>query len=211
MHPKKQKLIDYWKSHGIITDPRVLDAFAKVPREDFLPEHLKDNAYEDRALPIEKNQTISQPTTVMIMTQALDIQPNHKVLEVGTGSGYQAAILAQLADKGIVYTTEIIKELCEYSKRRLKKYQNVHVFHRDGIEGVEEFAPFDRIIITAACPEMPKPLINHLSKNGIIIAPVGTQYVQKMIIGIKKGKNFSTHSIGEFVFVPLTGKYGFTV
>src|SRR3989344_1508533 len=110
MDPRKQKLIDYWKSSNIITDQRVLDAFANVSREDFLPERLKDQSYEDRALPILQGQTISQPTTVMIMTQALDVQPNHKVLEVGTGSGYQSAILAELANKGQVYTTEIIKE-----------------------------------------------------------------------------------------------------
>ncbi len=210
MSSRKQKLIEYWRSEKIIIDERVLDAFANVPREEFVPEHLKDRAYDDIALPVLGGQTISQPTTVMMMTQALDVQPGHNVLEVGTASGYQASLLAELAGKeGHVYTTEIVPELYAYGKRKLKKYNNVSVFNRDGIEGVEEFAPFDRIIVTAACPEIPQPLIDQLNKDGIIVAPVGTLHTQKMVVGVKKGKKFSTHSIGEFVFVPLTGKHGF--
>ena len=210
MDPHKQQLIDYWRSHHIITDERVLKAFGNVQREDFLSERFKDQPYDDRALPLEKGQTISQPTTVVLMTQALDIHPGHRVLEVGSGSGYQAALLAELSEsQGHVYTTEIVSDLYDYAKRRLKKYANVSIFYRDGIEGVEEFAPFDRIMVTAACPQIPQPLINQLGKNGVIVIPVGTLYEQKMLVGVKKGKKFSTHSLGEFVFVPLMGKYGF--
>ncbi len=210
MHPEKQRLIEYWRTSRLITDERVLAAFEQVPREDFLPEHLKQHAYEDRALPLLQGQTISQPTTVMIMTQALDVQRGQKVLEIGTGSGYQAALLAELVDKqGHVYATEIVAELYEYGKKRLRAYKNVSLFHRDGIEGVEEFAPFDRIIVTAACPRIPELLIGQLGKKGVIVIPVGMPYAQKMMVVVKRGKIFETHSIGEFVFVPLRGKWGF--
>ena len=206
----KQTLIDYWKSHRIITDERALQAFEKVPRENFLPKDIKEYAYEDKAFPIVGGQTISQPSTVMIMTQALDVQPGQNVLEIGTGSGYQAALLAELVKpKGNIYTTEIIKAAYEFGKKNLKPYQNVTVLFNDGTFGAEAYAPFDRIIVTAACEEIPSSLLAQLKNKGKIVVPVGTPYEQKMIVGIKKGKHLETRSIGEFVFVPLTGKYGF--
>ena len=187
----KQSLINYWIKLKTITDKRVINAFKKIPRENFLPKTLKEYAYEDKPLPILKKQTISQPTTIMIMTQALEVKPGNKILEIGSGSGYQSALLSILVGKkGKILTLEIIPELVNFAKNNLKKFENVEVIQGDGSKGYKKQAPYDRIIITAACPEMPKPLINHLSKNGIIIAPVGTQYVQKMIIGIKKGAKF---------------------
>jgi len=210
MQAQKQGLIDYWKSNKIITNPRILSAFESVPREDFLPKHLKEHAYEDRALPIIGGQTISQPSTVMIMTQALDAQQGQKVLEIGTGSGYQAALLAELVKpKGQVYTTEIAKAVYEFGKKNLEKYQHVTVLFADGTMGAEAYAPFDHIMVTAACKEIPLSLIAQLKNKGSIVVPVGTPYEQKMIVGMKKGKKLETHSIGSFVFVPLTGKYGF--
>ncbi|MEK6839637.1 MAG: protein-L-isoaspartate(D-aspartate) O-methyltransferase [Nanoarchaeota archaeon] len=207
---QKQALIKYWKNNKIITDERVINAFAKVPREDFLPKYLKERAYEDVALPIAGGQTISQPSTVMIMTQALAVESGHTVLEIGTGSGYQAAILSELVKpKGHVYTTEINKEAYEFGKKNLKQYKNIAVIFSDGSMGAEAYAPFDRIILTAASPSIPEPLIKQLKDKGIIIAPLGTPYEQKMVIATKRGKHLTTKSIGEFVFVPLTGKYGF--
>ncbi len=209
MNPQKQALIEYWRSHKIITDERVLQAFEQIAREDFLPKHLKEHAYEDRALPLVGGQTISQPSTVMIMTQALDVQQGQKVLEIGTGSGYQAALLAELVKpKGQVYTTEIVKAVYEFGKKNLEKYQHVTVLFADGTMGAEAYAPFDRIMVTAACRNIPLPLVAQLRRRGLLVVPVGTPYEQRMIVGMKKGKTLETHSIGSFVFVPLTGKYG---
>ena len=189
----------------------MLKAFEDVPREDFLPDQLKEHAYDDRAMPLLQGQTISQPSTVMIMTQALRVQEGMTVLDIGSGSGYQAALLATLAGKsGQVYATEIVAELCAYAQERLQGYDHVRLFHRDGIEEMKEFAPFDRILVAAACPRIPQPLIDQLREGGILVAPVGTVHEQKMIVGKKERKELITHSLGDFVFVPLTGKWGFT-
>ena len=204
----KQKLIDYWQSSGIIKDKKLIEAFKEVKREDFILNGYEKEAYGDYPLPILKGQTISQPTTVMIMIQALELKPEDKVLEVGAGSGYCGAIIAKLAKK--VITTEIIKDLKEFAEKNLKKakIKNIKVVHYDGSKGYEKEAPYDKIIVTAACKTMPEPLIKQLKENGIIIAPVGGFLSQKMIKGIKKNGKLETHSLGYFTFVPLTGEYG---
>jgi len=206
----KKSLIDYWKKGKVITNKKVIEAFRKVKREDFIPKVLKDRVYEDNPLEIGFGQTISQPTTVMIMTQALNVKEGDKILEVGTGSGYQSAILSVLVGKnGKVYTTEIIKELYELSKKNLIPYKNVKVFNIDGSQGLKSYKPFDRIIITAASPRIPENLIEQLKLNGILITPVGDRYNQEMLKIIKKKNKLEIKGLGDFLFVPLKGKYGF--
>ncbi len=206
----KQSLINYWIKLKTITDKRVINAFKKIPRENFLPKTLKEYAYEDKPLPILKKQTISQPTTIMIMTQALEVKPGNKILEIGSGSGYQSALLSILVGKkGKILTLEIIPELVNFAKNNLKKFENVEVIQGDGSKGYKKQAPYDRIIITAACPPIPKPLIGQLKINGILVAPIGNIYSQKMLKIIKKKNKIITKDLGDFIFVPLKGKYGF--
>ena len=156
-----------------IHDLRVLRALELVPREHFLDPEQAEYAYADQALPIECGQTISQPYVVAAMTEALAIEPTHKVLEIGTGSGYQAAVLAHLA--GHVVTVERYRTLAEIAERRLRELEldNVTVLVGDGTLGAPEYAPFDRIVVTAATPELPQGLVDQLREGGILIAPVG--------------------------------------
>jgi len=208
-----EQLIDYWKKSGTITDERLLKAFKEVPRKVFIKEIHKEEAYGDYPLPIGNGQTISQPTTVMLMTQALELQEGQKVLEVGAGSGWQAALIANIVGKkGKVITTEIIRELAEFAKNNMEKakIKNVEVLNIDGSQGYKKQAPYDRIIITAACPQIPPPIIEQLKTGGILVAPVGSlAYGQDMIKLTKTSSGVTTKSLGRFVFVPLKGKYGY--
>lgn len=208
----KKRLIDYWQSSGTIQDKKLIESFKAIPREKFIPEEYTEEAYGDYPLSIGMGQTISQPTTVMLMTEALKLKEGDKVLEVGAGSGYQAAIISKIiGGKGKVITTEIIPELVEFAKKNIKKLKikNIKIIDYDGSQGYEEEAPYDKIIITAACPEIPKPLIKQLKENGIITAPVGDLFGQQMIKGIKKKGKLETKSLGYFMFVPLKGKHGY--
>lgn len=206
----KNRLITFWKESKILRDNAVINAFLKVNRGNFILPQYKEVAYHDFPLPIPAGQTISQPTTVAIMTEALKLKKGMKVLEVGAGSGYQAAIIAETVDNGHVYTTEIIKELAAFARKNLKKEKitNVTIVHYDGSIGYSKQSPYDRIIITAACPKVPEPLLQQLKDNGILLAPVGSGIQQLLRITRKKDK-FFTENLGEFVFVPLTGKLGF--
>ena len=209
---KKQKLINHWISSGTIKDKKVIESFKKIPREIFMKKENQDEAYGDYPLPIGEGQTISQPTTVMLMTEALELKEGDKVLEVGTGSGYQAAIIANIVGyKGEIISTEIIKDLAEFAKNNIEKLKlkNVRIINLDGSKGWEEEAPYDKIIITAACPEIPKPLIKQLKEGGIIVAPVGNMNEQFMIKGVKKNNKLIEENLGQFMFVPLKGKYGY--
>ena len=202
----KNNLIDYWLNSGIITNKKVIDSFKKIPREDFVLKEFYDQAYSDQALPLIKEQTISQPTTVMIMTQALEPKPGQKILEIGTGSGYQAALLSNIVGKkGKIYTIERIPELVKLAKTNIKKLKikNIEIIRGDGSKGYQKEAPFERIIVTAACKEIPKILITQLTDKGILIAPVGPTYSQKMIKLKKKKDKIKTETLGDFVFVPL--------
>lgn len=191
-----------------IKDKRVLDVMRRVPRHLFIPESSWDDAYEDMALPIGEGQTISQPYMVAIMTEILELTGNEKVLEVGTGSGYQAAILGELAKE--VYTIERIESLAREAERRLRElgYNNIYVLIGDGSKGLPEKAPFDRIMITAASPEIPKCLKEQLNEGGIVVAPVGHRFSQILV----KGKKIKGVIREEFytpcIFVPLIGEYG---
>jgi protein-L-isoaspartate(D-aspartate) O-methyltransferase len=158
-----------------VSDPRVLEAMRTVPREEFVPPEWAARAYEDNPLPIGHGQTISQPYIVAYMTEVLGVAPEHRVLEIGTGSGYQAAVLGKLARE--VYTVEIVPELAERAASTLERlgYDNVHVRHGDGYAGWPEHAPFDRVLVTAAPEEIPAPLVEQLAPLGRLVAPVGAQ------------------------------------
>jgi protein-L-isoaspartate(D-aspartate) O-methyltransferase len=214
MISKIEVIIQDWKSENLIKDKNIIEAFRKIRREDFVPEDLKEEAYADMPLEIGYGQTISQPTTVAIMTQALDLKKGMKVLEVGTGSGYQAAIIGEIIGKaGRVYTVERIHNLVDYARQNIKKtgLKNIYVIESDGSLGYAKEAPYDRIIVTAASPEIPHELLKQLKRKGILVVPVGTNY-QRML-RIEKpgspGKKYNEKNLGDFIFVPLRGKHGF--
>lgn len=189
-----------------INDRSTLRALRKVPRHLFVPEQQVSTAYEDSPLPIGYGQTISQPYIVAYMTQVIRPAANQRVLEVGTGSGYQAAVLAEIIDS--VYTIEIIKELAAEARSRLTKlgYQNVKVRNADGYYGWKEFAPFDAIVVTAASEHIPPPLIEQLKEGGKMIIPVGSPFMvqQLMLVEKTKGKKIRTTSLMPVRFVPFT-------
>ena len=190
-----------------INDEKVLDVMGKVERHKFVPISLVNKAYDDNPLPIGYGQTISQPYIVALMTQSLEINKNDKVLELGTGSGYQAAVLAEIVDE--VYTIEIINELAKNAGTRLKDldYNNVKVKNADGYFGWEEFAPYDAIIVTAAANHIPPPLLGQLKDGGKLIIPLGsTLTFQTLTLVTKKGNDLETEFITGVRFVPLTGK-----
>jgi len=190
-------------------DERVLDAIRKVPRHEFVPEDQRPNAYENRPLPIGFGQTISQPYIVAIMTELLKLKKSDRVLEIGTGSGYQAAILAELVDS--VYTMEIIEKLAANAAATLKRtgYNRVHTRTGDGYYGWETEAPFDGIIVTAVASHIPPPLIKQLKPGGRMIIPVGGQFMmQYLTLVIKDFANkVTTRQILPVSFVPLTRKH----
>jgi protein-L-isoaspartate(D-aspartate) O-methyltransferase len=191
-----------------IKDPRVLDAMRKVPRHLFMPESIRHSAYDDMALPIGENQTISQPYMVAVMTELLDLKGTERVLEIGTGSGYQAAVLAELAAE--VYTIERIPSLAGRAGKLLAGlgHENIRVVVGDGTKGLENHAPFDRVIITAATPGIPAPLIAQLREGGIIVAPVGERFSQILVKNRKVKGVLTVEYHIPCVFVPLIGEHG---
>ena len=188
-----------------VKDKLVLDAMRKVPRHLFVAEGLKDVAYTDGPLPIGEEQTISQPYIVALMTELLDLKGGERVLEIGTGSGYQAAILAEI-DKE-VYTIEIICSLAEVAETRLKemKYKNITVRCADGYQGWEEYAPFDGVIVTAAPDHIPQPLVDQLKMGGRLVIPVGELFQELMVV-TKTEKGMKKDMIIPVRFVPMTGE-----
>ncbi|MCS7222309.1 MAG: protein-L-isoaspartate(D-aspartate) O-methyltransferase [Anaerolineae bacterium] len=187
-----------------ITDARVLDAIARVPRAEFVPEEFREQALLDQPLPIGYGQTISQPYVVALMTQLLALKPEDRVLEIGTGSGYQAAVLAELARE--VYSVEMIKPLAEAAQERLQRlgYTNVHILHGDGALGWPEHAPYDAIIVTAAPTQIPPPLIAQLAEGGRMVIPVGPEYSEQTLqLVVKRRGHVRIQSIAPVRFVPL--------
>ena len=196
---------DTIKSRGI-SDPRVLKAMREVPRHCFVPPNIISKAYRDTALPIGEGQTISQPYVVALMTASLKLHRGHRVLEIGTGSGYQAAVLARIVKE--VYTIEIKKKLHTKSTRLLNDlgYTNVITRHADGYFGWQEAAPFDAIMITAAVNHVPPPLLKQLKDGGMLILPLGNPFsYQNLTLVIKKGNDYTTRAITGVLFVPMTG------
>jgi len=190
------------KARGV-KDARLLKAMENTPRHLFVPQALRDHAYVDRPLPIGMGQTISQPYIVALMTELLELKGGEKVLEIGTGSGYQAAVLAQLVKT--VFSIEIVKPLADSSRALLERrgHKNVSVIHGDGYKGLKKQAPFDRIIITAAPPEIPEDLVAQLKPGGIMVLPVGKSYQELVVIEKKKDGTISKRSEGGVRFVPM--------
>jgi protein-L-isoaspartate(D-aspartate) O-methyltransferase len=200
----RQQLVD----RGI-HDKSVLEAIRKVPREQFFPEEIREQAHADKAAPIGHGQTISQPYIVALMSQHLKLGKEHRVLEIGTGSGYQTAILSQLAAE--VYTVERVKPLLDEAFERLMSlgYRNVHLHYGDGTKGWEKFAPYDRILITAGAPELPRQLLlNQLKDEGMAVLPVGPQDEQMLIEVQRSGRRLETKEICACRFVKLIGEAG---
>lgn len=186
----------------------VLKAMLEVPRHEFVPAKFRSDAYDDRPLPIGHDQTISQPFIVAFMTEALDPKPTHRVLEIGTGSGYQAAVLAQLVKE--VFTIEIVETLGRRAEADLKRlgYNNVQVRVGDGYAGWPEQAPFDTIIVTCAPDHVPQPLTDQLKEGGRLIIPVGGQGAQSLVLIRKKDGKLKREQVMEVRFVPMTGRAG---
>ena len=190
-----------------VRDAEVLEAMRAVPRHLFVPQTLQDRAYDDSPLPIGEGQTISQPYIVALMTELLEVQPDHRVLEIGTGSGYQAAVLSGLA--GEVFSIEI-KELLHVRATEILRelgYDNVRTLHGDGYYGWEEEAPFDGIIITAAVDHVPPPLLQQLVDGGRLVLPLGHPFsFQNLVLVTREGEDFRLQQITGVLFVPMTGK-----
>lgn len=204
----RQKLVQNLQAKGI-KNQDVLDAFAKVPRHFFLDTAFAEHAYEDKPFPIGEGQTISQPYTVAYQTQFLAPEPGDKVLEIGTGSGYQACILAEIDTE--VYSIERIPSLYEKAQTLIQElgYSNIHLYCKDGTLGLSEEAPFHKIIVTAGGPDVPQTYLDQLAIGGIMVIPVGGREVQKMKV-IKKtdADNYDEKAYSDFRFVPLKGAEG---
>ncbi|HVM88621.1 MAG TPA: protein-L-isoaspartate(D-aspartate) O-methyltransferase [Puia sp.] len=201
----RKQLIDSIKAKGI-SDERVLHAMLHIPRHFFMDSAFDKIAYEDRAFPIAENQTISQPYTVAYQSQLLEVKPFEKVLEIGTGSAYQASVLAEIGAQ--VFTIERQKKLFEQNKsfQYLKKYPNIKFFYGDGYEGLPTYAPFDKIIVTAAAPMIPSKLMEQLKTGGKMVIPVGDGKVQRMLrLTKQEGGILKEEEFDNFSFVPMLG------
>jgi protein-L-isoaspartate(D-aspartate) O-methyltransferase len=199
----RKKLVELLRTRGI-SDERVLDAIHSVPRHFFLDSAFDEVAYEDRAFPIAQHQTISQPYTVAYQSQLLELKPFDKVLEIGTGSAYQASVLAETGAQ--VFTIERQKLLFDNIKRFtfIKKYPNIKFFYGDGYEGLPTYAPFDKILVTAAAPSIPQKLIGQLKPGGKMVIPVGEAPVQRMLRLTKQADgSFTEEVFDNFSFVPM--------
>jgi protein-L-isoaspartate(D-aspartate) O-methyltransferase len=203
--PARTRMVDDQLIARDIKDPRVLDAMRRVPRHEFVPEAMRSNAYMDSPLPIGHDQTISQPYIVAFMSEALQLEPSHRVLEIGTGSGYQAAILGELAKE--VYTIEIVAPLADRARATLKQlgYTNIHVRTGNGYLGWPEQAPFDRVMVTAAPEAIPQPLIDQLKVGGLMAIPVGVGD-QELRVLRRTSTGMETLRTLPVRFVPMTGK-----
>ena len=206
---QRAQLVKELKKLGI-SSPKVLKAIEAVPRHFFFPKDFLDKAYENIAFPIGKGQTISQPFTVAMQTQLLDIQPGDKVLEIGTGSGYQSAVLKVMGAQ--VYSIETVEALHKRAKVLFTKLGlDIATIYGDGSKGLAELAPFDKIIMTAAAPNLIESLTSQLKVKGKLVAPIGSLAVQNMILVTRNGDNdYTKTSHGKFNFVPLTGTHGWT-
>jgi len=202
------KMVEQQISARGVSDEKVLEAMRDVERHLFVPEELREYAYSDRPLPIGEGQTISQPYVVAFMTEKLDLKRSDKVLEIGTGSGYQAAVLGEICDH--VWTIEVNGLLAEKAARTLRDngYDNVHVRHGDGYLGWPEEAPFDAIIVTCAPSDVPKPLEQQLSEGGRMIIPVGAGFGQELVLLVKSGGKLVRRAVLPVRFVPMVNEEG---
>jgi protein-L-isoaspartate(D-aspartate) O-methyltransferase len=203
-------LIKTIKDYGFLTNEKVESAFRTIPRHEFVVPSELTRAYYNEPLSIMNNQTISQPGVVSRMTEWLDIKAGQKILEIGTGSGWQTAILSYMVGNGTVYSIERHSELVKFARENLEKLgiDNVHVILGDGSMGYPEKSPYDRIIITAACTEIPLPLLEQLDENGLIIAPVGDSSQSMILLKKISGEIVEIKNESNYIFVPLLGKFG---
>jgi protein-L-isoaspartate(D-aspartate) O-methyltransferase len=201
----RRRMIEEIRAHDV-SDPAVLAALDAVPRHLFVPESERRDAYENQALPIGAGQTISQPSIVALMTSLLGVKPGHRILEVGTGSGYQAAVLSRLGAE--VYSIEIVKPLGDRARRTLTElgYRKVHLRIGDGYKGWPDAAPFDGIIVTAAPPRIPDPLLQQLKTGGKLVIPVGDAYQDLMVLTKRRDGGFDRRNVLPVLFVPMTGE-----
>ena len=204
----RKRMVDGQIVRRGVTSPRVLEAFLEVPRHLFVPKRQRHFAYQDSPLGIGLGQTISQPYIVAYMTDKLELTGNERVLEIGTGSGYQAAILAELAEE--VHTVERHAQLAEGARHLLDElgYTNVQVHEGDGTEGLTEFAPYAAIMVTAAGPDVPKPLLQQLHDGGRLVMPVGSRGGQYLVRIVRHGDDFTRENLAPVAFVPLIGEHG---
>jgi len=208
---QKKLLIEKLKDEGHIFSQAVEDAFKHIPREVFVPSHLKQQAYSDRPLDIGQGQTISAPHMVAIMVEALDLHKGQKVLEIGAGSGYHAAIVSQMVgETGKVYSIERLPALAKTAQKHLHdaKISNVSVVVGDGSVGLKDYAPYDRMYVTCSAPSTPKILFDQLGNQGKLLIPVGGMMAQLLLFE-KKGDEICRRDLGGCAFVPLVGKYGY--
>lgn len=200
----REKMVEEQIRKRGVKDKRVLEVMRKVPRHLFVDSDSMDAAYEDNAMPIQCGQTISQPYIVGLMTELLELETSSKVLEIGTGCGYQTAVIAEMVDQ--VYTVEILPELAQSASRRLERfgYQNIHQRYGNGYYGWRKYAPYDRIIVTAAPKKLPNRLINQLAEGGLMILPIG-DYHQDLVRIYRTEHGIETKNISGVRFVPMTG------
>ncbi len=206
----RKRMVDEQLVKRGVNDRRVLDAMRVIPRHQFVPEEFKPQAYEDRPLPIGEGQTISQPYMVAFMTERLRLKPHHTVLEIGTGSGYQTAILCHLTH--YVYSVERVTRLAEQAGERIGDlgYNNLDIHVGDGSQGLPDQAAFDRIMVTAAAPRLPNALCAQLQKHGgQMILPIGDEHLQELKLITRRGERFTSRTLLRCRFVPLIGRYGF--
>lgn len=210
MNKTNKDLVNRLTERNLIESKEVKQAFLKVDRKDFLPKDKEKWSYSDTPIPIGKGQTISAPHMVAIMTEKLEVKNRSKILEIGTGSGYQAAILAEIAEKGEIHTTEKVKSLYKTTQENLKRYRNIKIYKKDGSQGIPEVAPFDRIISTCGAPEIPKPWKKQLKETGVILAPIGGKYKQRLKRYRKEEGEIKEEDLNlPCAFVPMKGKHGF--
>ncbi|UCG70732.1 MAG: protein-L-isoaspartate O-methyltransferase [Thermoplasmata archaeon] len=210
---ERKKLVESLVRRRYISKPEVIFAMMKVPRHIFVPKGIQPYAYHDCPQQIGLGQTISAPHMVGIMAEKLDLKPGHKVLEVGGGSGYHAAVVAEIIGKeGHVFSIEYIEDLAKKGRENIQKAglgERVTIIHGDGSEGLSEHAPFDRIFVTAASPDVPPPLLDQLADKGKLLIPAGGRHFQILLYYERKGNKIIKKDYGGCVFVPLRGKYGF--
>jgi len=206
---EKEELIQHLIREGYLKSKEVIDAMREVPREIFIPEHLREYAYADMPLEIGHGQTISAPHMVAMMLEALQLKENSKVLEIGTGTGYHAAVAAKIAKKGMIYTIERIEELAEEARENFRKLgiKNVRVFVGDGSMGLPEYAPYTHIYVTCSAPKISEKLIEQLAKGGRMVIPVGRIYGELWLV--EKNDVIKKKNLGGCAFVPMIGKEGY--
>ena len=207
---QRHEMVERLVAFGYLRSEKVIEAMKKVPRHLFVPEETSDYAYEDRPLPVGEGQTISAPHMVAIMCDALELEKGQKVLEIGAGTGYHACVIAEIVERE-VFTVERIATLAERAKENMKHAacERVRIIVGDGTEGYEREAPYDRILVTAGAPDVPKPLIDQLKVGGKLLIPIGSRFLQDLILIDKiSEEKIEKRNLGGCAFVPLIGKYG---